>query len=110
LVEPTLGLVLEHSFEHTGFVHEKLRHEPDEDRPHPVEAEPFRTFVADDVGNAGRHPGDVRRRRRVLSHASARLPTASAYPGKNSRDSIAAREMQQRESWPHPFHHSWIGA
>src|SRR5690242_2860690 len=38
-----------------GSIDKMPRHVNGENRPQPVETEPFGGFVADDVGNAGRH-------------------------------------------------------
>ena len=71
LMEPAVGFVLRHALENAGFIDQKIRHEPDQDGPHPIEAEPLRAFVADDVRNARRHSRDVGRSRCVFrGHAS----------------------------------------
>ena len=83
LVEPALGLILRHSLEHAGMIHEELGHESDEDRPHPIEAEPLRAFVADDVRNARRHSCDVGRSRCVFrGHASVLSDYGFGLSGK----------------------------
>ena len=83
-MEPTLRDVLRHSLQDAGLVDHELSHEPDQDRAHPVEAEPLGAFVADDVGHAGRHAGNIWRRRGVLriSHATFRLPYGFGLSGK----------------------------
>src|SRR5450755_1479059 len=75
-MEPALGFILRHAIEHAGLVHEKLRHEHDEDRPHPVEAETLRAFVADDIRHARRHAAEVWRRCRVLEFGHAAVLSA----------------------------------
>lgn len=49
-----LGLFLAHHGESPIAVHEVLRHEHDQDGLHPVEAEAFGRFVADDLRDARR--------------------------------------------------------
>ena len=56
-VLPRLGVA--HVIGRPHFVDDVLRHEHDQNRSHPIEAETFGRLVADDEGNTRRHSADV---------------------------------------------------
>jgi len=63
----TFGLMGRHHCQIPHLVHEIFRHEDGEDPIHAVVGETLGRFVADDVGHARRHGGDLRRRSQVFT-------------------------------------------
>jgi hypothetical protein len=70
-MHPLVGIRLIHRGRRAGTVHEVFRHEHHEHRAHPVEIKSLGRLVADDVGDARRHRGQLLRRgeiRRMVGH------------------------------------------